>query len=147
MTPDRAEAEKFLAELDPTAQRWTFQTFDDRKERCEERKARGERDPFAQVIHASLASCWPQLVKLNAHGAGIFITVNCTDFQGRTAGNIRSVRAQFVDLDGSPLDPVVAPSALPPHIVTESSPGRWHAYWKVPDVQLEEFTPLQKSIA
>ena len=29
MTPDKSEAEKFLATLDPSAQQFTFQTFDD----------------------------------------------------------------------------------------------------------------------
>ena len=152
MEPNRADAERFLTALDPHATRWTFQTFDDSKERREERKTRGEKtDPFAQIMHGSLAKCWSQLVKLNAQGAGIFVTINATDFKGRTAENIRSVRALFVDLDGSPLDPVIAEGALPPHIITETSPGRWHAYWRVggylDEVYNDDFTPLQKSIA
>jgi hypothetical protein len=147
MQPDRAETERFLAALDDD-KRWTFQTFDDNAERKKERKARGEKDPFAQIMHSSLAKCWPTLVKLNAQGAGIFITVNRTDFKGRAAEDIKSVRALFVDLDGNPLDPVIAPGAMQPHIVVESSPGRWHAYWRVlPLMTHELFTLLQKSIA
>ena len=75
--------------------------------------------------------------------------MNETDFKGRTAENIKNVRALFVDLDGSPLDPILAEGALPPHIITETSPGRWHAYWRVwpLEVCLDEFTPLQKAIA
>jgi Protein of unknown function (DUF3631)/RepB DNA-primase N-terminal domain len=152
MEPDRTAAEQFLAALDPTATRWTFQTFDDSKLRREQRKARGEKiDPFAQIIHGTLKGHWRELVKLNAQGAGIFVTINETDFKGRTAENIKNVRALFVDLDGSPLDPVLAEGALPPHIITETSPGRWHAYWRVGgfmlEVYREDFTPLQKSIA
>jgi hypothetical protein len=143
MKPDQAEAERFLAALDPTAKRWTFQTFDDNKDR-------GDKS-LVRVLHSSLAKCWSQLVKLNALGAGIFVTVNLTDFKGRTAENIKNVRALFVDLDGSPLDPVIAEGALPPHIITETSPGRWHAYWRVggylDEVYAEDFASLQKAIA
>jgi putative DNA primase/helicase len=152
MEPDRAEVERFLTALDPNAIRWTFQTFDDSKERREERKARGEKiDPVAKIIHGTLKGHWRELVKLNAQGAGIFVTVNETDFKGRTAENIKNVRALFVDLDGSPLDPVLADDVPKPHIITETSPGRWHAYWCVggylDEVYADDFTPLQKSIA
>jgi hypothetical protein len=46
---------------------------------------------------------------LNREGAGVFVTVNETDLKGRTAKNITSVRAVFVDLDGAPLEPVRIP--------------------------------------
>ena len=51
---DRGEAERFLAALDPTADEWTFQTFDDSRERKEENEAKwnarghtGKKGPFA----------------------------------------------------------------------------------------------------
>jgi hypothetical protein len=34
-----------------------------------------------------------------------------------------------------------------PHIAVESSPGKFHAYWIVTDVALEEFMGLQKALA
>ena len=55
-------------------------------------------------------------------GAGIFVTVNETDGTGRTAANIVRARAVFVDLDGSPLEPVLA-SQPAPHLVTEFVSG------------------------
>ena len=48
MTPDRAEAERFLKGLDPNASGWTFQMFDDNKERREQTKKNRGFDPFAQ---------------------------------------------------------------------------------------------------
>jgi putative DNA primase/helicase len=36
---------------------------------------------------------------------------------------------------------------LQPHIVIESSPGKWHAYWLVSDSPLEQFKPLQQALA
>jgi hypothetical protein len=52
----------------------------------------------------------------------------------------------FSDLDGVPLDPVMQIKFLP-HIVNETSPRRWHAYWRVDDLPLDQFTAVQKGIA
>jgi hypothetical protein len=144
--PERHEAERFLTALDPSADaRFTFQTFDDSKERRACRKKTGEQDPFANIRHGTLAQHWKELVKLNAAGAGIFVCVNATDLKGRKKKNVVRIRANYIDLDGAPLDPVHA-AKLPPHVITETSPGRFHAYWRVADEPLEEFTPLQKAL-
>jgi predicted P-loop ATPase len=152
-TPKRVDAESFLSALDPAAERFTFQTFDDdparRKERAEknkERKKQGEpklKDPFARVRHGSLGKLWNELVGLNRQRAGIFITVNETDRGGREEKNITRVRALFIDLDGAPL-----PSTFhaKPHIIVESSPGRWHVYWLVSDCELDKFEALQERL-
>src|SRR5262245_15130445 len=113
---DRAMAERFLAALDPGATRFTFQTFDDSKDRMDRRMAR--------ILHGSIDEHIDALARLNAAGAGVFVTVNETNFQGRAAANVVRVRALFVDLDGAPL-PVSGPA---PHIVVETSPRRWHVY-------------------
>ena len=86
MTTADDQAERFLAALDPGADQFTFQTFDDNPERRERRKK--NRDPFARVLHGSLASHWDTLVKLNTEGAGVYITVNATDLKGRSGANI-----------------------------------------------------------
>src|SRR5262249_34690335 len=55
LEPDRAEAERFLEALDPMlGSRFTFQTFDDDKERKKLRKT----DPFAQIRHGTLGRHW-----------------------------------------------------------------------------------------
>jgi DNA primase RepB-like protein len=158
-TPDRAEAEHFLALLDSTTARFTFQTFDDNKERLtanklkraevnERRKAKGLKpltgspDPFARVFNGTLDMYWGELVRLNKEGAGIFITVNATDFKGRKAENVIRVRCLFLDLDGAPV-----PTNCPvPHIVTETSPGHWHVYWRVDGIALDEFADKQRAL-
>src|SRR5436190_1037119 len=138
LLPDRIAAGRFLLALDPRAEGFTFQTFDDDRDRKD--------SGLARILHGSLADHWAGLARLNANGAGIFVTVNATDLVGRTAANIIRIRALFVDLDGAPLEPVTA-CGLPPHIIVESSQGRWHAYWRVADVPLEQFGPLQRAIA
>ena len=57
------------------------------------------------------------------------------------------MRALFSDLDGAPLDRVLAKGEPKPHILTETSPGKFHVVWRAADVPLEEFTPTQKVIA
>ena len=54
----------------------------------------------------------------------------------------------FVDLDGSPIQPIKdLPEDLQPHIIIESSPNRWHAYWLVNNCELEQFKQLQQDLA
>jgi hypothetical protein len=156
--PDREEAKRFLKALDPTATRWTFQIFDDDKERkkarAEENKQRKQakqpllKDPFAKFLHGALDEHFDELARLNAQRAGIFVTVNETDFNGRSEENIVRVRALFVDLDGSPIEPVRSDEKmLKPHIVVESSPGRWHTYWLIGfKLKAKNFTAAQKKL-
>ncbi|MBK1653358.1 DUF3987 domain-containing protein [Allochromatium vinosum] len=133
-----AEAERFLLALDEEAEAFTFQTFDD----LESRKSK----TLANVRHGSLEACWDWLESLNQTGAGIFVTVNETDGQGRTAKNITRVRAVFADFD--PPKTAAAPEQYPlePMIEVESSPGKRHAYWIVDDLPLEAFKPMQQAI-
>jgi len=72
--------------------------------------------------------------------------VNEGDLNGRRAANVVAVRAAFVDLDEAPLT-VLDSSPVPPHIVIESSPDRFHAYWRVTGCPVNAFTPLQKDLA
>jgi hypothetical protein len=136
MTPDLAQASAFLKLLDPDATSFTFQTFDDDSARKDNRLAR--------VFHGTLADHAESLTDLQSRGAGVFITINATDGTGRKAENITRVRALWLDLDGAPIEPVREWQT--PHIEVESSPGKWHAYWLVNDVTLDQFTPLQAAL-
>ncbi|HOB93475.1 MAG TPA: DNA-primase RepB domain-containing protein [Aquabacterium sp.] len=138
-----AAAHKFLDLLEAGGD-FTFQTFDDNKHRKDIRLAR--------VLHGNLAQHAEALISLQARGAGVFVMVNRGDgvvHPGaktcRAAASVVAVRALFADLDGAPLEPVKA--ALTPDIIVESSPGRWHTYWKTDDCPLHDFTLRQKQIA
>ena len=82
LTMDRSAAERFLQLLDPTTDRFTFQTFVD---------AKGGSKKLARILHGTLDELWDELVRLNNAGAGIYVTVNETDFKGRTKKNILRV--------------------------------------------------------
>ena len=133
--PNRDDAEAFLAALDPAATFFTFQTFDDNAERKDKQLTR--------ILHGTLGARWDLLADLNRRGAGIFVTVNATDGRGRSASNVTRVRALFIDLDGTPL-----PDAfhVKPHIVIESSPGKWHCYWLVTNCDRTQFEALQRRL-
>ena len=130
-------ARDFLAALAPGETHFTFQTFDD---------SEAKRPKLARVMHGSLAERFPELARLSALGAGMFVTVNRTDLMGRREANVVGVRALFADLDGAPLS-VLERFGLPPHIIVISSPSRFHVYWKVKDIERTVFTDLQKRLA
>src|SRR5664279_2673105 len=64
----------------------------------------------------------------------------------RTKANVVSVRAAFVDLDGAPIQPVLS-ALLPPRWIVQSSLGRWHAYSRVKNCPLTEFSAVQTALA
>ena len=101
---------------------------------------------FNKMLHGSLSELAAELKAANHNGCGVFFTPNQTDGQGRRQNNIIGVRAVFIDLDGAPIEPLLE-ATLPPHIVVESSPGRYHAYYMSADCPLTQFTPVQKALA
>lgn len=132
---DFLTAERFLQALDPAGQ-FTFQTFDDTP----------RNDTYlARVFQGTFGEHRDELARLNSAGAGVFITPNKTDGRGRKTENITGVRAVFLDLDGTPL-----PEEWPiePHLIIESSPERFHAYWLLdPGFPLDRFEGVQKALA
>ena len=143
LQPDLEEARNFLELLAP-GEPVTFQTFDDDKV--------AKRGYLARVFHGTLDEHADSLIAVNDQGGGVFVMVNEGDgvvHSGekscRTTRNVVRVRAVFVDLDGAPLEPVME-SGVHPDIVVNSSPGRWHAYWRVSAFPLEAFQKLQQQL-
>jgi hypothetical protein len=134
---DLAESARFLSPLDSSAIHFEFRTFDDNHDRDDKTLLRTFYGTFVQ--HAA------ELQRLNSKGAGVFVTINATDGIGRKAENIRRIRAAFADLDGAPLAPVLK-GKLPPHIIVKSSPGKFHVYWRVEGMALQDFSAVQKAI-
>ena len=113
----RQAAEQFLTLLDEDADEFTFQTFDDNKDRKE--------PSLTRIFNGKLDQHIDDLLRLSSLGAGVFVTVNETDLKGRTKDNIVRVRVVFQEADrpGVPIPP------LAPHIVVQTSPGKFHRYW------------------
>jgi putative DNA primase/helicase len=136
MKLDINQAQRFLTLL-AGDEPLTFQTFDDG----------GTKNPkLARILHGNLEEHATTLSALNAQGAGVFVMVNCGDGLGRKAANVTGIRALCVELDGAPLEPVLA-AGVEPHLTIESSTGRYHAYWLVSECAIEQFTQLQAALA
>ncbi|MFT4195951.1 DNA-primase RepB domain-containing protein [Ottowia sp.] len=135
--PDINHARLFLELLDAAPNSFTFQFFPERP----------GSNVYARTLHGSLDQHADTLIKANLSGAGICVMVNAGDQRGRKAENVHRVRAHYVDLDKCGIDPLFT-AELPPHIVVESSPGKWHAYWlAAPETPLDEFPAVQKALA
>lgn len=133
---DLSEARRFFDLLAPGEQ-LTFQTIPEGPAKHTQRPC---------ILQGSFAQCADDLMRLNMAGAGIFWMVCRGDGKGRRHNNVTSPRALFLDLDGAPLDAVLR-AGVAPHAVVESSPGRFHVYWRVTGCSREQFTPAQKALA
>jgi hypothetical protein len=123
-TIKREDAQRFLNVLDDRTNRFTFQTFDDNKLRNDK--------ALARIVHGTLDENYAELVNYSWNGAGTFVTINATNFQGRTKECIVEVRSYFADLDGAPYENI-SRLGLKPHIITQTSPGRFGVFYIIAD--------------
>lgn len=140
MQANIAEAARFLKLLDPQADHFTFQTFNDEK--------KSKDKTLTRILNGTLDQHAAVLSQLNAQGAGVFVTINQTDLRGRTAENVVAVRHFFVDTDGAPHKPILSTardSGVLPSCVVESSPGNYHIYWKAA-CDLADFRAVQTAL-
>jgi hypothetical protein len=137
---DTGEAARFLGLFDPESPngQFTFVMLGDKKPRD---------NRLTKTVKARLTDVAGQLQSANQRGAGIFVAINKLRRGRRCAENVTGLRGVCADFDGAPIDPVWD-WKLPPHIVVESSPGKYHAYWRVDSsVPLERFGELQRKLA
>ncbi|MCK5916330.1 MAG: PriCT-2 domain-containing protein, partial [Deltaproteobacteria bacterium] len=141
---------RILANGDPQAI-FTFQTFDDRKVKG---KIKNKDKDLTSIFHCQLSRLEP-LLKTNVdprvqRGAGLFVMVNQGDRQGRKTKNVTKVRAVFLDLDENGEAALQklrdCPEIPNPHLIIETSPSRYHVYWLVYDMELDDFKPVQKEL-
>lgn len=135
LTIDVDEAGRFLSALGQGEDRFTFQTFDD---------SAGRRDKtLARILHGTFAQHVAELTRLQRRGAGVFVTVNQTDFQGRAAANVTRVRAVWHECDegADNLHFFCLPS-----IEVESSPGKRHSYWLADGLSPDEHSGVMQTM-
>lgn len=132
--PDLQQAERFLTWLDEDAEFFTFQTFDDLAARKDK--------SLARVLHGTLQQHVTDLKRLQWRRAGVYVTVNETDGQGRKLANMIRPRCVFCEWDNAGQHMPNWP--LEPHIVNETSPGKYHCYWFSLDLQWADFDALMQ---
>jgi hypothetical protein len=131
LAPDIVMAEQYLNTLDPTTDLFTFQTFDDVHI---DGKKRGDKT-LAKIFQGSLKQHMNELIDLQSRGAGVFVTINETDLSGRSEANITRIRAVWEDQDDIGLQQEYP---LDPHLVIESSPGKFQRLWLVKDMTVDQ---------
>jgi uncharacterized protein DUF3987/primase-like protein len=136
---DKDMARDFLAGLDPSAGRFTFQFFSDGP------------GTYAEIFHGTLDEVWSKVHALNtpARRVGVFVTINETNFKGRRSENIVRPRALFADADSDEqitrsIEAIEACRAAPSMIV-KSGRGL-HFYYICADIPRDQFSTLQKSL-
>lgn len=129
---DLASARHYLTHLtgeeDPVV---TWQTFDDDKDH------KLDPDPLAGIRHGRLSAHERHLVELNTtgrmlsdgrtHRAGVFISINQMDGDGREVANCVGLRALFIDQDGGTTLPTTW--RVRPSLIVQRDDTHWHAYW------------------
>jgi hypothetical protein len=144
LAPDLDEAGRFILALIrfdrvEAGECYTSQTFDDSKAKHRE---------LARIFHGKGHAT--EYENLQRKGGGVFFTINATDGKGREEKNIKRVRAVFVDADknGAAVLATIKAAGLAPHMIIESSPGKYHIYWFVDrEFPLDRFTVLQSALA
>lgn len=107
--------------------------------------------PGYGVIRGGVGALTKALDFLGGQGvsATAHVTLCTTDGRGRRAANIREPRVLCADIDR-----VVGREEVKgwvkdysPHLIVESSPGKFHLYWKVSGLGLEEWKTWQLVVA
>ena len=100
----------------------------------------------AKSLSGKLFAQRRSLSNLNQSGFNVFMTLNQTDGRGVAADNIVGITALFADLDGMPLENITN-FPFQPTIINETSPGKYHAIYKVNGLALNDFTRCQSAVA
>ena len=116
-----------------------YQTFDDDKTR-KDSKLR------SKDWYGTFDDYKDRLVVRNQGGAAVSICINQNEGAKRAKDHIVKIRALFLDTDGAPLQAILD-AVLTPHMIIESSPGRYHCYWLVDDCPVNQFNPIMLALA
>jgi hypothetical protein len=151
---DREAAQTFLRFLDPDTNEFTFQTYTDsdekRKSFAINPRTKKPVDPLARILHGTLDQYWTTLADLSRNGAGVFVTINRTTLQGaRSTENILEIRAYLADFDGIAGEVIEANLrrlGIRPHLIVQSSEGKWLFYWFIEGASLDEFRTTQEKL-
>lgn len=141
--PDRGEMRRFLRMLKTSKHRngmFTWQTF----------PARGVKTngiPKFKTERISSAALMA-LETFSRDGQNVAIVPNVLDGKGRSAHNCVATPWLFVDCDGgATTESQLRGLAIPPHIIVETSPGNFHAYWRVRGCTPRRFKEIQSALA
>lgn len=132
---DAKEAKRFLDMLEPGG-KFVFMCLSERTGVTQRAEV------FSSVFDITAAK---RLAGLNKAGLGVFVTINHCKGGTRREEDIDRIRAVFGDMDGVPLSNLDNVKTKPICVV-ESSPGKYHAYWRVDGLPVDQFRGVQRRI-
>ncbi len=108
--------------------------------------------PFSRSFHGTLKRHCDELLSLNQQGMNIYMLVNSANDRSRKSEDISSINALFIDYDhgdwyAEDMDSFLEKFPIKPHMVVETSPGCFHAYWKIGNAPIDRFSDIQKQLA
>lgn len=130
---DPNQTERFLTILDESADSFCFRAFNDNAKTVQ---------AIPEKFDGTYEQALPWMIKKQGQGCGVYVVINAG---GQNNESITRVRAVYVDTDGAPLDPIIT-CGLEPHVIVESSPGRYHVYWLVDGLELQAFRGVQHAL-
>jgi hypothetical protein len=99
-----------------------------------------------RYLTGTIKQHYKELWYANRRGYGIFVQPNASDGKDHKHANIVSAPCFYVDLDEVPIENLDR-FPVPPHLILETSPGKYHAYWRVADIPLDCFSDVQARLA
>lgn len=89
----------------------------------------------------TVTDLWPEFEQAQSDGYGVFVVVNAG---GHSDTEIESIRAVFIDGDDKPM-----PSTwhCMPSFFVQRSATRWHVYWVMHGMRVDDFKPAQLRLA
>lgn len=104
-------------------------------------------DATPWVLYGTLKQNGPKVVQAAQSGSAVAITINTFRNGKRTRENVDRINGFFVDLDGGVTLDDIKKFPLKPHLVTETSPGHFHVFWRVTGCPIAAFAVIQKMLA
>ena len=116
-----------------------FQTYS-RKKEIEHKSAN-----YTGVLTTTIIG---KLVIANQKGLEVAMMINDSDGNGRSASAVTKINALFVDFDKSTMTvKALLALSIKPHLIVNSSPKKFHAYWLITDCDVDQFTPVMNALA
>lgn len=103
-------------------------------------------------FYGRLRDIGPKLDSGNKEGYGVFMATSTHNGKVRGSEYVTKVNALFIDKDdgcwnSSDLQGLISKFPVEPYMVVETSPGKFHVYWFVLDIPLDDYPVLQKQLA
>ncbi len=153
--PEPKQKPEALPEIDRSAMRYFKRFFHGKRtalfQTFSSVKGNGDGETIVGNWSAEIAA---QLVTANALGLNVSMAINRIDGGRRRNDAVKKVHAVWVDIDEptekmsrDDLFATLLSLRVQPHLIVESSPGRFHVYWRVADCTVAEFRAIQKALA